>query len=137
MKNIVRYHKIALFLLLFGASSQSIAQTEQKIKAVWDCVDVFDFSTENEPIIKAWTFAEYFSNSGDSYNGIIEANGIHKNAVYYQQGLTHRWDFDFDEEKESYAASFVIEPNNKGSYYYFGREDNATPSILTTCTKTK
>ena len=67
--------------------------------------------------------------------GIVEANGIRKISLYQEQGLSHRWNFDPDEDGR-YTAAFVIDPDGVGSYYVFREgESTAKPRDSTQCTK--
>ena len=124
-------YRIASFLLLFSASVLSNAQ-EPTIAARWDC---FEFlSDSNVPIIKTWV---YENPNGEPDAGKIEANGIRKEASYSQQGISHRWDFDLNTDSYEFNPAFVIKPDGKGLYYYYGSEDFATPSLRTKCKKIK
>ncbi|WP_424947662.1 hypothetical protein [Candidatus Spongiihabitans sp.] len=124
-------YRIASFLFLFSASVLSSAQ-EPTIAARWDC---FEFlSDSNVPIIKTWV---YKNPNGEPDAGRIEANGIRKEASYYQQGISHRWNFDLDLDNYVYKSAFVIKPDGDGLYYYYGSEDFVAPSLRTKCKKTK
>ena len=72
---------------------------------------------------------------GWEIDGAIEANGIHKDASYRQEGLSHRWNFDIN-EKEEYEGAFIIELDGTGLYYDFSRKKkDVEPSYRTKCTK--
>lgn len=123
MKILIALYTAAFFLV-------STAYTTQAVAANWECLSVLDFLDPAGPIVKAWADL-------DSNIGTVEANGIIKDAEYYQQGLNHRWDFDLNESDDTYNASFVIEPTGTGKYFYFGGKDEAQPDFVTTCKKTK
>ena len=129
--------KIALIFLLLSVSTLSIAQTDKKAEPSWNCVDKHSYPKPTKPIVKAWTYTEYFSDSGHIYNGMIEANEIRKPALYKQEGLEHRWNFDLNESEGDFDAAFVIKPDGTGLYYYFGSEEKVNASLFTECKKTK
>ncbi len=118
-------------------------ESEEEGAAYWSCVDSLEYSLYRvdpsrgwpAPAVKAWVLSEPLVVSGDTYSGKIESGGIRKDAVYHQQGLVHRWDFDWNQEAGAYAAAFVIKPNGTGLYYYFGGEEAVEPSLRTKCKK--
>ena len=124
-------YRIVLFLVLFGASVLSHAQ-EPTIAARWDCTK--KHSSAYTPIVKTWVYENPY---GESDEGMIEANGIRKEAAYRQQGISHRWNFDLSQDDYTYKSAFVIEPDGSGNYYDFHVEGTAKPSLVTKCKKTK
>ena len=94
----------------------------QGASAFWKCGDGF----------RAWVLADPVD---PNFNGAVEANGIHKAAWYRHQGLSHRWNFDLNEEGY-YGAAFIIEPDGDGKYLVFNDEETLVDPIhTTTCTK--
>lgn len=121
-------YKIAMLLVLSVANGFAFAQAESKIVGRWDCFEN-TYLDPTKPIIRTWIYEGRES-------GKIEANGIVKDTTYTQQGLHHRWDFDYAISGRSEAA-FVIKPNNKGVYYYFGAEESVSASLVTECKQQK
>ena len=129
----VKHFALVVSLAAVLSAYESVAQPSvappQEASDYWECVDsIVGYPT----LVRAWVFSD-----PDllGRNGVVEANGIRKDAWYLQEGLSHRWNFDPDQDKGSYSASFVIELDGDGKYYLFGSEDTAKPSIITKCTK--
>ena len=120
---------LAAVLSAYESVAQPSVAPPEGASDYWECVETFD---KDSVIFRAWVLADP-DISGD--NGIVEANGIHKTAWYLQQGLSHRWNFDLNEQGD-YEAAFVIDPDGTGSYYIFIKEKStAKPRDITTCTK--
>ncbi|MDD9816022.1 MAG: hypothetical protein OXU31_08680 [Gammaproteobacteria bacterium] len=114
----------------------------------WECFSLSDSFGTDRPIVTASVDAmEWnYGSSGKWKTGVIEANGIVKDAQYSQKGLTHAWHFDFAEDDGRSESAFDIDPSNYGRYYDFtanyttdpesgGRETKS--SFSTKCKRTK
>ena len=121
-KNKLLYKKLMLCLVLGIAANAGVAHAEsKKISARWNCFEVV-YPVPTVPTVRAVVYKDG--------SATIEANDIFTDAVYQQEGLTHRWDFDAD-DNGTYEAAFTIQPNSKGLYYYFGDESAVKPSLTT------
>jgi len=113
----------------------------------WECFSLSDSFGTDRPIVTASVDAmEWnYGSSGKWKRGVIEANGIVRDADYWQEGLKHKWYFDFAESGES-RSLFAIDPSNYGDFYDFragytvnpesGRRETK-PSFSTKCKRTK
>ena len=127
------------FVTLPETSAPAVPPQEASVSIVppreasdyWECVDR-GYGSQSQTVVRAWVLADP---EVYNQNGVVEANGIRKDAWYRQEGLSHRWNFDLDQDKGAYAASFVIELDGDGKYYLFGGEETAKPSTITKCTK--
>ena len=145
-------HQVLAKVLLLAIAIALCAvppQSEGASGAYWDCFDSYKYRLYHAlelletgsagdppaPIIKAWIISEPFG--GDTYKGTIKVEGIVQDAAYSSEGLTHRWDFDLNQDDGTYDAAFVIRPDGKGLYYYFGSQKSVEPSLTTKCEKTK
>ena len=94
----------------------------------WECVDRSDGRT----IVRAWVLADPVLFDLD---GVVEANGIRKDADYSHQGLSHRWNFDLNEEA-NYEGAFRIDADGSGYYFDFSSgEEKVQSTFGTNCTK--
>ncbi len=137
MKKRLLHQKPAMLLLLAIAIASCTVplQSEGSRGKYWHC---FTSSRDQSvPIIKAWAASQPLSVGGGTYKGTIQVEGIVKDAAYSAEGLTHRWNFDLNQDNGTYAAAFRIEPDGTGLYYYFGSQGTAKPSIIAKCKKTK
>ena len=102
------------FKSIYEADPASNAQVGMK----WEC---FSFETDNTVVTASVDAMEWnHMSSGEKWKiGEVEANGIVKDAEYRQNGLDHKWLFDFDTEDGSNRSSFVIAPSNYGRFYDF------------------
>lgn len=118
-----------------------------QVSMKWECFSLGDSFKTDRPIVTVSVDAmEWnYGSSGKWKTGVIEANGIVKDANYSQAGLTHRWDFDFAEDSRSRSA-FVIHPENDGAFYDFtanyeinleSGERETKPSFITKCQRIK
>lgn len=123
--------RYAFLLVLCVFLTATVA--EARIIGQWFCFDKFAYPKPATPIVRA---NAHVDPSGE-YIGDIWANGIKKDSAYQQQGLTHRWDFDFNPYDGTYDAAFVIKADGTGLYYYFGEERETKPSLFTACEKVK
>ncbi len=147
------HRKLAMFLLLSIAIALCAVplQSEGARVKSWYCFDSDKYKLYHAlelletgsggdppaPIIKAWVTSQPLAVGGGSSKGTIITGGIVKDAAYKTEGLTHRWDFDLNQNDGTYEAMFSIEPNGTGSYYYFGSQKTANPSLVTKCEKSK
>ncbi len=148
MKKKLLHQKPVMFLLLAIAIALCAVppQSEGARAAFWNCFDSYEYSryqidkrydqsgSQPAPIINAWALSEPLAVGGDTYKGTIETGGIVKDAVYHTEGLSHRWDFDLNQDNGDYEASFIIEPDGTGRYYYFKGQGT---SLVTQCEKTR
>ena len=93
----MKRHIVCVTIVLFLSMTSAVGMAQQEIS--WECFEIF--SDRTTPIIKVLVIDNI---------GMIETNGISKIAMYTQQGLTHRWDFDLNESDGTYDASFGIDP---------------------------
>jgi len=133
-----------IFALATVIFTQAVgAQTGMK----WECFKFGDDFETDYPIITVSVDAmEWNYGSSKKWKaGEIEANGIVKDAQYEQQGLEHRWDFDFAEDNRARSA-FIIDPSNDGRYLDFRTDYEidpesggrlTKPSFTTKCKRTK
>lgn len=96
---------------------------------IWWCFAMMDY--EKTTVL----FTLTRERGGSDGSGEVAVAGITHTARFRVAGLNRRWDFGYDEIKESYLYAFVIEPDGTGLYLDFSTSSDgaAKPRNLFKC----
>ena len=93
---------------------------KQAAKAIWRCFAMSDYNKTTA----LFTLTRVRGSNGDF--GEVSVAGTTHLASFEIAGLNRRWDFGYDEIKESYLYAFVIEPDGTGLYLDFSTSSDGT-----------